>query len=291
MKSKIIILTPVYKDWQNLDVLLSKINIIFKKKIKKKFDLVIVDDFSNEQINFKKLKYPSVNHLKIIKLHKNLGSQRAIAIGLKFIKENYTKNFQVIIIDSDGQDNPKGIIKMLDKANSYPGNSIVVKRGQRKENLWFRILYEIYCLIINILAFKKIRYGNYSLLTSIDVFKITSDMNLWNAYPPTLCLNSKALRKVTMNREKRFSGDSKMNFYGLVYHALKVFSVLRFRILLSSSLYLLILYFSTIKQYSSILFGTFIIFFIIFNFLIFFLSFFSKENYFKSYKKIKILKF
>jgi hypothetical protein len=92
---------------------LSKINIIFKKKIKKKFDLVIVDDFSNEQINFKKLKYPSVNNLKIIKLHKNLGSQRAIAIGLKFINENYTKNFQVIIIDSDGQDNPKGIIKML----------------------------------------------------------------------------------------------------------------------------------------------------------------------------------
>ena len=291
MKSKIIILTPVYKDWQNLDLLLSKINIIFKKKIKKKFDLVIIDDFSNEQINFKKLKYPLVNNLKIIKLHKNLGSQRAIAIGLKFINENYTKNYQVIIIDSDGQDNPKGIIKMLDKANSYPGNSIVVKRGQRKENLWFRILYEVYCLIINILAFKKIRYGNYSLLTSSDTYKITLDMNLWNAYPPTLCLNSKALRKVTMNREKRFSGDSKMNFYGLVYHALKVFSVLRFRILLSSSLYLLILYFTSIKQPSSILFSTFIFFFIIFNFLNYSFSFFIKENYFKSYKKIKVIKF
>ena len=291
MKSKIIILTPVYKDWQNLDLLLSKINIIFKKKIKKKFDLVIIDDFSNEQINFKKLKYPLVNNLKIIKLHKNLGSQRAIAIGLKFINENYTKNYQVIIIDSDGQDNPKGIIKMLNKANSYPGSSVVVERGHRKEKLWFRILYEVYCLIINILALKKIRYGNYSLLTSSDTYKITLDMNLWNAYPPTLCLNSKALRTVTMNREKRFSGDSKMNFYGLVHHALKVFSVLRLRILLSSSLYLLILYFSTIKQYSSILFGTFIIFFIIFNFLNYFLSFFSKENYFKSYKKIKILKF
>ena len=291
MKSKIIILTPVYKDWQNLDVLLDKINIIFKKKIKKKFDLVIVDDFSNEQINFKKLKYPSVNHLKIIKLHKNLGSQRAIAIGLKFIKENYTKNFQVIIIDSDGQDNPKGIIKMLEKANSYPGTSIVARRGQRKEKLWFRILYEVYCLIINILAFKKIRYGNYSLLTSTDTYKITSDINLWNAYPPTLCLNSKTLNKVTINREKRFSGDSKMNFYGLVYHALKVFLVLRLRILLSSSFYLLIFYFSPIKQNLPILFNIFILIFILLNFSNFFFSFFNKENYLKNYKKIKIIKF
>ena len=274
MKSKIIILTPVYKDWQNLDVLLSKINLIFKKKIKKKFDLVIIDDFSNEQINFKKLKYPSINNLKIIKLHKNLGSQRAIAIGLKFIKENYTKNYQVIIIDSDGQDNPKGIIKMLYKANLYPGSSVVIKRGQRKENLWFRILYEVYCLIINILAFKKIRYGNYSLLTSTDTCKITSDMNLWNAYPPTLCLNSKALCKVTMNREKRFSGNSKMNFYGLVHHALRVFSVLRLSILLNSSFYLLFLYFSPIKQYSLVLFNNFIFILVLLNFLNFFFKLF-----------------
>ena len=44
MKAKLIILTPVYNDWKNLDKLLSKINKLFLNKIKQKFDLIIVDD-------------------------------------------------------------------------------------------------------------------------------------------------------------------------------------------------------------------------------------------------------
>ena len=37
MKSKIIILTPVYNDWKNLEKLLKKINKIFEKNLKKSF--------------------------------------------------------------------------------------------------------------------------------------------------------------------------------------------------------------------------------------------------------------
>ena len=42
MKTKIVILTPVYNDWKNLGKLLRKINEIFKRKINFKFDLIIV---------------------------------------------------------------------------------------------------------------------------------------------------------------------------------------------------------------------------------------------------------
>ena len=93
MKPKILILTPVYNDWENLIKLLNKINKIFIKEIKSRFDLIVVDDFSNEKIHYENLKLKSINKLKIIKLHKNHGSQRALAIGLKFIKEFYSKNY------------------------------------------------------------------------------------------------------------------------------------------------------------------------------------------------------
>ena len=54
MKLKFIVLTPVYNDWKNLNKLLIKINNIFFNKIKQKFDLIVVDDFSTEKNILKK---------------------------------------------------------------------------------------------------------------------------------------------------------------------------------------------------------------------------------------------
>ena len=56
MKTKIVILTPVYNDWKNLGKLLRKINEIFKRKVNFKFDLIIVNDCSKEKFNPKKYK-------------------------------------------------------------------------------------------------------------------------------------------------------------------------------------------------------------------------------------------
>ena len=54
MKAKIVILTPVYNDWKNLTKLLTKINNIFKYQIKKKFDLIVVNDCSSKDFSCKK---------------------------------------------------------------------------------------------------------------------------------------------------------------------------------------------------------------------------------------------
>ena len=230
MKPKFIILTPVYNDWVNLNKLLIKINNIFLTKIKQKIDLIVIDDFSSQKSLLKKSKFKSIKNLKILRNSKNLGSQRSIAIGLKYIKKFYSNNYQIIIIDSDGQDNPTGILKLINK-HKDTNNSIVAKRGQRKEDLWFKIFYEIYCILTFLMSFKKIRFGNFSLLKFNDLKKILNDGNLWNAFPPSLALNLNEMSSITIDREKRYSGNSKINFFGLVYHALRVFSVLRLEIL------------------------------------------------------------
>ena len=91
MKSNIIILTPVYNDWNNLEKLLKKINRIFLKKLKSKFELVIVNDCSQEKYNCKKLKLRMVSKINVISLFKNVGSQRAIAIGIRYLNNVYRK--------------------------------------------------------------------------------------------------------------------------------------------------------------------------------------------------------
>ena len=166
MKSKIIILTPVYNDWKNLEKLLKKINKIFEKNLKKVFELIIVNDCSKENFDFEKYKLKMIKKIKIISLDQNIGSQRAIAIGIKYINHIYkNKKFKTIIIDSDGQDNPKIIPKMLFLSEKKPKFSIAVNRGQRKEELWFRFFYEIYCFII-----KKRYIYNHSLKVLIKEF-------------------------------------------------------------------------------------------------------------------------
>ena len=288
MKSNIIILTPVYNDWNNLEKLLKKINIIFLKKLKSKFELVIVNDCSQEKYNCKKLKLRMVSKINVISLFKNVGSQRAIAIGIRYLNNVYRKkNFKTIIIDSDGQDNPNVISKLLSISNQKPSFSIAINRGQRKESNLFRIFYELYCLIIRVFYFKKIRFGNFSLLNSNHLKKISNKSDLWCAFPPTLSKNINQIVHLTVNREKRYGGDSKMNFFGLIRHAWRVFSALRFRVFISSIIYVFLSYGVFYENYKIFFF---LIFFslLIFNIVNFFHSFKNKSDFTMNYRKAKI---
>lgn len=291
MKAKIVILTPVYNDWKNLTKLLTKINNIFKYRIKKKFDLIVINDCSSKDFSCKRLKLKNVNKLTLISLSKNVGSQRALAIGIKYINKTYKKNYKTIIIDSDGQDNPEAIIKMMDKVKKDPEYSVVANRGQRKESFWFKFLYEIYCILINCLAVKKIRFGNYSLINSSHMNKIHDNSDLWSAFPPTVSNNIKKISYITVDRDKRFSGKSKMNFFGLLIHASRVFSVLRYRIIASSSFYLLVAYIFLYNNKYELFFYTIFFFIFLFNITNFATTLSNKINFNESFKKAKIYHF
>ncbi len=290
MKSKIIILTPVYNDWKNLKKLLVKINKIFEKKIKKNFDLIIVNDCSNDLYDLKRYKLKMIKKIYLINLKKNVGSQRAIAIGIKYIDSIYKKKFRTIIIDSDGQDNPQIIQKMLSISKTRPESSIAVNRGQRKEELWFRVFYELYCFTIKIFYFRKIRFGNFSLINSNHLKIISRQKELWSAFPPTLSKSVSNLIHITANRERRYSGDSKMNFFGLIRHALRVFSVLKNKVIFSSTIYL-ILSFLIIYKHSEFYFFIIFSLLVFFNLIIFIFSMGNKKNLSKNLSKAKIKSF
>ena len=192
------------------------------------------------------------------------------------------------MIDSDGQDNPLGITKLIEKFNQN-NCCVVARRGQRKESNWFKFFYEVYCFLILILSLKKIRFGNFSLLSFKDVSKIVKDNNLWNAFPPTLSLNLEKISFITIDRDKRYSGTSKMNFLGLFNHALRVFSVLRIRIFCFSVIYLILSYL-ILQNNFFIFFCILLIIFIFMNISNFSIFILNKKKIEKNFKKIKILK-
>ena len=289
MNTKFIMLTPVYNDWKNLAKLLSKVNHIFKYKFKKTFTLIIVNDCSTQKVDLKKLKLSQIKQVRIINLYKNLGSQRALAIGLKYIFLNFKNNFKLIVMDSDGQDNPEGIINMINASERKKNHSIVANRGQRNEKLWFKICYEIYCYLIIIFSLKKIRFGNFSIIFSAHIKSLFRNSDIWSALPPVISSNLKKIEYITLNREKRYSGNSKMNFFGLISHALRVFSVLRKKILITSLFYIFFIF--TLLNNSYQIMSYFLIFIIIiFNLGIWFLAKNNKENFEKNFNKIIVEK-
>ena len=287
MKAKIIILTPVYNDWKNLSRLLKKINKIFENQLKTKFELIIINDCSTEKYNPKKYKCKMASKITIISLYQNVGSQRAIAIGIKYLSKFYKKKIKTLIIDSDGQDNPSIISKLINMSDMSPQNSIAVRRRQRKEPVWFKIFYELYCFLIIIFSYKKIRFGNFSLLNFVDLKKVSIQNDLWSAYPPTLSNTINNLNFINADREKRFGGKSKMNFFGLIFHALRVFSALKVRIFFISSFYFVISYLLFFNKYN--LYFIFLSFSILtLNLTNFIISFRNKEKFLENFRKIKI---
>ena len=99
---KIIILLPVYNDWESLLKVLDEINLVVKDIQKYEFKCIIINDSSTiEKPNL--IKPKNLSSLKIINMKENRGHARCNAFGLRYINLNETYDY-VIIMDSDGED-------------------------------------------------------------------------------------------------------------------------------------------------------------------------------------------
>ena len=78
---KIIILIPVYNDWQSLEKLVEDIKLKVKN-INCKFSIFIINDGSTEKYDNKKYSTEEIK-VEVISLLKNVGHARSIATGFE----------------------------------------------------------------------------------------------------------------------------------------------------------------------------------------------------------------
>ena len=81
---KYLFLIPLYNDWRSLNLLLKKINLELSKK-KRVAEIIILNDASISKKKIFKKQLFFLKRIKIINLKTNLGSQKAISIGLKYV--------------------------------------------------------------------------------------------------------------------------------------------------------------------------------------------------------------
>ena len=177
---KIIILIPVYNDWESLHKLLIEINhsIKFIKNIQ--FNCVIVNDSS--KIPVPEIKKPSnITAIELINMKKNKGHARCNAFAIRHLSK--IDNFDhLILMDGDGEDRPEEIALLVEQALSEENTSVVAKRVKRSEGLFFQFLYQAHKIITILFTGKNINFGNYSCLTKLDVKKLSTKKSLWSSF-------------------------------------------------------------------------------------------------------------
>ena len=230
---KLIILIPVYNDWKSLNLLIKKINFELNKE-NLNSEILIINDNSSLRIIFLKKKLSRIKKITFLNLKINVGSQRAINIGLNYINK-IKGNYIVTIIDSDGEDDPKEIVKMVKLARKYKNYVITSNRLARKESLIIRFLYRVHLIITFLITGKWISFGNYTTLNSKNIKKIIQNDDGCYAHSAAVIKNSK-IKRVYARRNQRFFDKSKVNFLGLMLHSLRIISVFQKIILLRSTI-------------------------------------------------------
>lgn len=288
---KIYIVLPTYNDWKSLEKVLEILNLRLKN-LKKDIYILIINDCSKEK--FKKTKnFKNFKKIIVLNLKKNLGSQKAIYVGLKYLQKKIKdyNNVIISILDSDGEDDPKALKKLIQITERKKDFFIFASRKGRTENRFLKILNKARLYITLILTGKFINFGNFSSFPSSLLKRITLNDDIFLAFSSGVAKNYSKLFLYNVKKNKRFYDTSKVNIKFLIIHSIKIISVFYKIVFLRTFLIMsFLLLISKNNFYSSYI----IIFtFLLINILLFLISWFGKpkkevSNFIKNISSIKI---
>ena len=216
---KFTIVIPVYNEGNNLKILVPK---IYQQLKKKEFELIIVDDNSNDETSkiLKKFKKKNFHHL-IRKSERDLS--KSCILGFK--KAKYEN---IIVMDGDGQHKPKDIKKILNSFYKHNSDIVVGTRDLfkvKRHNLSFLRLFASRALIIVV----NLLLGNKTsdpmsgfFMFKKKIFKKSQKKMIKKGYKILLDLlyfknqNIKVV-DVNIDFDSRMKGKSKMSLKILLY--------------------------------------------------------------------------
>ena len=245
-KRNLIIVIPSFNDWVALEKLLLLIDdISLTQDIN--LEVLIVDDYSTQPIpdSLTSQQHRQIRAVNILRLRRNLGHQRAIAVGLSYVYQNLDCDL-VVVMDGDGEDSPFAIEHLLNISDKTGNKKIIfAKRSKRSESHTFKFFYFIYKKLYLLLIGREFSVGNFSLLPASLLKNVVVISEIWNHYSSGIYRSRIPYLEVDVPRAKRLAGQPKMNLVSLVTHGLSSIAVygdiVGTRILLSVVILLLLL--------------------------------------------------
>ncbi|MDL9999592.1 glycosyltransferase [Variovorax sp. J22P240] len=214
--STLVVITPVFEDGEASSRLFQELAKVFGDNVR----VVAVDDGSVRQpVDVRKLSESGLAGT-VLRLRRNVGHQRAIAIGLSYVAEHMPAA-RVVVMDSDGEDLPGSIPSLLHALDAPDVDLAVAVRRTRVETWRFKAFYEVYKRLFKILTGRRISFGNFMALEPAAVRRLAAMQELWTHVASCVLCSRLRVINCPLDRGSRYAGKSKMNFVGLALHGFR----------------------------------------------------------------------
>ncbi|MBI3693702.1 MAG: glycosyltransferase [Acidobacteria bacterium] len=226
MDERIVILIPAFNDWEALEQLLRELDAALAAQ-QAPVEVLIVDDGSTLPIppGFPNRRFTALRSVDILHLRRNLGHQRAIAVGLVYVHQHLPCR-AVVLMDADGEDRPGDILPLMGRFYQNHERQIVfAARAKRLERWSFQFFYQAYRLVHLVLTGAPVKVGNFSVIPAAVLAQLVVIPEIWHHYAAAAIRARLAFDTVPIARGRRLAGHSKMNAIGLLLHGLSAIFV------------------------------------------------------------------
>lgn len=221
------ILTATFNDWQSLKSLLPQIDAVLVEA-GHTARLVVVDDGSSSFVEaelYADLHLRAIRDATVVTLTRNLGNQRALAVGIAYVAALVPCE-ALVIMDCDHEDRPEYIPVLLNKLREKTEPRIVfAARTERSEGRFFRLFYGLYTWLYRYLTGLPISIGNFSIIPRRLIPRVAGISEIWSHFPAGIMRARVPFETIPSARGQRLYGESKTNFVSLIIHGLSGFAV------------------------------------------------------------------
>jgi len=223
---RLVILIPVFNDWQAAALLLLALDHALEG-CPMPVEILIINDGSTQALapSLLSAHFEHLHSVRILHLRRNLGHQRAIAVGLVHVQQ-HLRCAGVVVMDADGEDRPRDVARLIEEFFRQSESTIIfAERARRMEKFSFQFCYRLYCAVHWMLTGVRVRVGNFSIVPWQAIERLVVVSELWNHYAAAVFRARLPYRTIPMDRGRRIQGESKMNFTALLVHGLSAISV------------------------------------------------------------------
>ena len=221
ISQRLVIVTPVFEDAEASARLFSELFNTFGSEV----FVVAVDDGSVQApLSIASLEAAGVSGV-VLKLRRNVGHQRAIAIGLSHVAGRVRPDQLSVVMDSDGEDLPSSIAELVEALDRGQVDVVVARRKSRVETWRFKAFYAVYKRFFNVMTGRAISFGNFMVMNPMALKRLVSMQELSIHVAAATLASKLRTQAVAIARGPRYAGRSKMNFVGLALHGFKALMV------------------------------------------------------------------
>ncbi|MCU0710551.1 MAG: glycosyltransferase family 2 protein [Pirellula sp.] len=209
---QIALVLPVYNEVENLRSLTAKIQQVIDG-LPVNSEIIYVNDGSHDGSDKVLDEIASEDdRIRVIHLSRNFGHSAAVRAGI-----DHSNADAVILMDSDGQDDPLAILRMVDRW--LQGAEVVYAvRVARKEGAWKRCLFSMFYRILGKLSSVKIPKdaGNFGLMDRRVVEQIKNLIEVDRYFPGLRSWTGFRQESIQVERLERYDDKPRVGLSGLM---------------------------------------------------------------------------